>query len=121
MKFATFILLFVSSVYCFNVPPPTPTPTPQIPVQSQSQSQSSSSIYSLNVDDTTMIINALHYYKKVEKKGNFVKYNNNKINQLRDKINKQFMQQKKYEEKNECPIFHMKGTDVRDIYSFDNL
>ena len=114
MKFATFILLFVSSVYCFNVPPSIPTPK----ISTPSQYQSTSSIYSLNVDDTTMIINALHYYKKIEKKGNFAKYDNNKINQLRDKINKQFMQQKIYEEKYECPIFHMKDSG---IYRFYNL
>lgn len=111
MKALLSILLLVSSIHCFHVPPPTPPPTPtsliHATIQPNKQIDSTSSIYFLNVDDTTMIINALHYYKKVEKKGNFAKYDTNKINYLRDKINKQFMQQKKYEEKNECPIFHM--------------
>lgn len=45
--------------------------------------------YSLNIEDTTIILNALHYYKKVEKKGTFQKYDSIRINQVRDKITQQ--------------------------------
>ena len=37
------------------------------------------------MDDFTMIINALHYYKKVDKRGNFKMYTEEKINKLRDR------------------------------------
>ena len=40
------------------------------------------------MDDFTMIINALHYYKKVDKKGNFKMYTEDKINNLRDRLSK---------------------------------
>tara|TARA_A100001201_G_scaffold2342_1_gene5807 strand:- start:10000 stop:10161 length:162 start_codon:yes stop_codon:yes gene_type:complete len=36
------------------------------------------------MEDYTIIINALHYYKKVEKRGNFQQYDEDRINQLRD-------------------------------------
>lgn len=42
--------------------------------------------YYLDVEDTTIITNALHYYKKVDKKGKFQKYSVDRINKLRDKI-----------------------------------
>ena len=42
--------------------------------------------FDLNLEDHTIIVNALHYYKKVEKKGNFQQYDDNRINQLRDKL-----------------------------------
>lgn len=42
--------------------------------------------FDLNLEDHTIIVNALHYYKKVEKKGNFQKYDEERINQLRDKM-----------------------------------
>ena len=35
-----------------------------------------------------MIINALHYYKKVDKRGNFKMYTEEKINNLRDRLSK---------------------------------
>ena len=38
------------------------------------------------MEDYTMILNALHYYKKVEKKGNFKQYNEDHVNKLRDKL-----------------------------------
>ena len=42
--------------------------------------------FELNMEDYTIILNALHYYKKVEKKGNFKQYNEERVNKLRDKI-----------------------------------
>ena len=41
--------------------------------------------FDLTMEDYTIILNALHYYKKVEKRGNFKQYNDEKINLLRDK------------------------------------
>jgi hypothetical protein len=45
--------------------------------------------FELNYEDYTIILNALHYYKKVEKKGNFSQYDEKKINALRDKMARQ--------------------------------
>ena len=42
--------------------------------------------FELSLEDHTIIANALHYYKKVEKRGNFQQYDDNRINQLRDKL-----------------------------------
>jgi hypothetical protein len=42
--------------------------------------------FDLNMEDYTIILNALHYYKKVEKKGNFKQYNEDHVNKLRDKL-----------------------------------
>tara|TARA_B100000902_G_C27165262_1_gene840849 strand:+ start:153 stop:350 length:198 start_codon:yes stop_codon:yes gene_type:complete len=42
--------------------------------------------FELTMDDYTIILNALHYYKKVEKRGNFKKYDEERINKLRDKM-----------------------------------
>ncbi len=42
--------------------------------------------FELDMDDYTIILNALHYYKKVEKRGNFTQYNEDRINMLRDKM-----------------------------------
>ena len=42
--------------------------------------------FDLSMDDYTIILNALHYYKKVEKRGNFQQYNDERINKLRDKL-----------------------------------
>ncbi len=50
--------------------------------------------FELDMEDYTIILNALHYYKKVEKKGNFQQYNDEKINALRDKLAKQTVQSK---------------------------
>ena len=36
------------------------------------------------MEDYTIITNALHYYKKVEKRGNFQQYDDERINKLRD-------------------------------------
>ena len=40
----------------------------------------------ITLEDYTIIINALHYYKKVEKQGNFQQYDDDRINQLRDTL-----------------------------------
>lgn len=42
--------------------------------------------FELTMEDFTIIQNALHYYKKVEKKGNFQMYDEERINELRDKL-----------------------------------
>ncbi len=42
--------------------------------------------FELSMEDYTILINALHYYKKVEKKGNFQQYDDERINKLRDKM-----------------------------------
>ena len=38
------------------------------------------------MEDYTIILNALHYYKKVEKRDNFRQYDDKRINMLRDKM-----------------------------------
>ena len=45
----------------------------------------------LTIEDYTIIINALHYYKKVDKRGNFKQYDTQRINELRDKLSEQFI------------------------------
>ena len=45
--------------------------------------------FDLDMEDFTIIQNALHYYKKVEKRGNFKKYDSERINALRDKLSEQ--------------------------------
>ena len=45
--------------------------------------------FELNFEDYTIILNALHYYKKVEKRGNFQQYDEKRINDLRDKMARQ--------------------------------
>ena len=47
--------------------------------------------FDLSMEDFTIIQNALHYYKKVEKKGNFQRYDEDRINQLGDKLSEQIM------------------------------
>ena len=42
--------------------------------------------FELTLEDHTIILNALHYYKKVEKRGNFRQYNEERIDELRDKL-----------------------------------
>ena len=42
--------------------------------------------FELDLDDYTIILNALHYYKKIEKQGNFKQYNEERVNKLRDKM-----------------------------------
>ena len=47
--------------------------------------------FELSMEDFTIIQNALHYYKKVEKRGNFKQYDIERINQLRDKLSYQMI------------------------------
>jgi len=49
--------------------------------------------FTLSVDDFTIIINALHYYKKVEKRGHFQTYDEERINALRDMLAQQLTNQ----------------------------
>jgi len=45
----------------------------------------------IDIEDYTIILNSLHYYKKVEKRGNFQQYDEERINALRDKIAQQLV------------------------------
>ena len=45
--------------------------------------------FNLSLEDYTIIINALHYYKHVEKRGNFQQYDVKRCEELRDKLAKQ--------------------------------
>jgi hypothetical protein len=47
--------------------------------------------FELSMEDYTIILNALHYYKKVEKRGNFSRYDDQRINQLRDNMTNQLV------------------------------
>jgi len=49
--------------------------------------------FDLEIEDFTIVLNALHYYKKVEKRGNFQQYDTDRINQLRDKLSAQMFNQ----------------------------
>ena len=49
--------------------------------------------FNLDIEDFTILINALHYYKKVEKRGRFQAYDDLRINELRDKLSKQLTSQ----------------------------
>lgn len=49
--------------------------------------------FELSIEDFTIILNALHYYKKVEKRGNFQQYDEARINELRDKMSQQLTNQ----------------------------
>ena len=48
--------------------------------------------FNLDLEDFTIILNALHYYKKVEKRENFKQYDELRINALRDKLAQQLME-----------------------------
>ena len=45
--------------------------------------------FELTIEDYTIIINSLHYYKKADKLGHFENYDVKRINSLRDKMAKQ--------------------------------
>ena len=47
--------------------------------------------FDLTLEEFTIIQNALHYYKHVEKRGHFQQYNLERINQLRDKLSYQLI------------------------------
>jgi non-homologous end joining protein Ku len=49
--------------------------------------------FNLSIEDHTIILNALHYYKKVEKRDNFKQYDEERINQLRDSLAYQLINQ----------------------------
>lgn len=49
--------------------------------------------FDLTVEDFTILLNALHYYKKAEKRGNFQQYDEKRINQLRDTLAHQLTNQ----------------------------
>jgi len=49
--------------------------------------------FELTVEDFTIILNALHYYRKVEKRGHFQAYDDERINALRDSLAKQLTSQ----------------------------
>ena len=51
-----------------------------------SRNETSDFTFELSMDDYTIILNALHYYKKVEKYPEFSHYTEERINQLRDKM-----------------------------------
>lgn len=42
--------------------------------------------FDLSMEDYTILLNALHYYKKVEKYPNFSHFDEERINLLRDKM-----------------------------------
>ena len=48
-------------------------------------------IFDLTIEDFTIIQNALHYYKHLEKRGNFKQYDVERCNQLRDKLAEQML------------------------------
>jgi len=50
--------------------------------------------FELTLEDYTIILNALHYYKKVDKVGSFKQYDEKRINDLRDKLAKQLVPSK---------------------------
>ena len=47
----------------------------------------------IDIEDYTIILNALHYYKKVEKRGNFQSYTEARVNALRDKLARQLVRE----------------------------
>lgn len=49
--------------------------------------------FDLTVEDFTILLNALHYYKKAEKRGNFQQYDAKRINELRDTLAHQLTNQ----------------------------
>ena len=51
--------------------------------------------FELTMEDYTIILNALHYYKKVEKYPNFAHFDEDCINTLRDKLAQQLVPSKK--------------------------
>ena len=42
--------------------------------------------FELSMEDYTIIVNALHYYKKADKRGNFINFDDETVNKLRDKL-----------------------------------
>jgi len=50
--------------------------------------------FTLSMEDYTIILNALHYYKKVEKREQFQAYTPERINELRDHLANQLVPSK---------------------------
>jgi len=42
--------------------------------------------FELSMEDYTIVLNALHYYKKAPKRDNFQQYDEERINKLRDRL-----------------------------------
>ena len=51
--------------------------------------------FDLDMEDFTIIQNALHYYKKSEKRGKFTDYTEERVNRLRDKLSYQLIPSRK--------------------------
>ena len=51
--------------------------------------------FTLSMEDYTIILNALHHYKKVDKHTNFQQYDEERINLLRDRLAYQLIPSKK--------------------------
>ena len=51
--------------------------------------------FTLSLEDYTIILNALHHYKKVDKHTNFQQYTEERINLLRDRLAYQLIPSKK--------------------------
>ena len=51
--------------------------------------------FTLSLEDYTIILNALHHYKKVDKHPNFQQYDEERINLLRDRLAYQLIPSKK--------------------------
>jgi hypothetical protein len=47
--------------------------------------------FDLDMEDFTIIQNALHYYKHVEKRGKFSVFDIDRVNRLRDKLSYQLI------------------------------
>ena len=51
--------------------------------------------FTLTLEDYTIILNALHYYKKADKRGNFEQITDERINKLRDRLAYQLIPSRK--------------------------
>ena len=60
--------------------------------------------FHLTMDEFTLIQNAIHYYKHVEKRGNFQKYDKECCESLRDKLSKQLVFQDYEAFSYSCPV-----------------
>ena len=49
--------------------------------------------FTLSIEDFTIILNSLHYYKAIEKRGHFQQYDDKRINTLRDSLARQLTSQ----------------------------
>ena len=47
--------------------------------------------FELTMEDFTIIQNALHYYKHIEKRGQFASFDVERVNRLRDKLSYQMI------------------------------